>query len=336
MNEELELEKEQTEIIETVEITDTIETVATVAETDTVAEMETVNTVEVIDTVESVAETDTVAEIETENTVEMIDTVEAVAETDTVAEIETVDTVEMIDTVETVEETDTVEEIETVEIVNTVEKTVETTAKNSAFENAKKQFAKDNNADEFLDSDYKWYCIRTYTGHEERIKQTIEAEIKRLGLQSVIREIVIPLETVFEVRNGKRKTKIRNFLPGYIVIKAVISEEKKTKNKILDIVGGITGVIAFVGRKNNPTPLQESEVERIFGRVAERAGIETIDCTYQKGDPIKIIDGPFAGFSGSMMEVNNEKQKAKVELIILGRKTPVELDFTQIQFDRPE
>ena len=204
--------------------------------------------------------------------------------------------------------------------------------------NAKKQFVKESSLEnlEFLDSDYKWYCVRTYTGHEVRIKQTIEAEITRLGLQSLIREIVVPLETVFEVRKGKRKTKIRNFLPGYIVIKAVISEEKKTKNKVLDIVEGITGVVAFVGRKNHPAPLQESEVERIFGRVAERAGIETIECTYSKGDPIKVIEGPFGGFSGTVLEVNNEKQKVKVEIVILGRKTPVELDFEQIQFDKPE
>jgi len=231
---------------------------------------------------------------------------------------------EQIEQTETIETVDTVRTIEETETINTVEEKTNVNVGNTVSEI------------EFLASDYKWYCVRTYTGHEQRIKQTIEAEINRLGLQSYITEIVVPEETVFEVRNGKRKTKIRNFLPGYIVIKAVISEEKKTKNKVLDIVGGITGVVAFVGRKNNPTPLQESEVERIFGRVAERAGVETIDCTYQKGDPIKIIDGPFAGFSGTMAEVNNEKQKAKVEVIILGRKTPVELDFSQIQFDKPE
>lgn len=192
------------------------------------------------------------------------------------------------------------------------------------------------NEPEFLESDYKWYCLRTYTGHEVRIKQNIESEIKRLGLEELIKEIVIPLETVFEMRNGKRRTKTRNFLPGYIILKAVISEEKKTKNKVLDIVGGMTGVVSFVGRKNDPATLQESEVERIFGRVAERAGIETIEYKFNSGDPIKVIAGPFTGFTGTVSEVSNDKQKLKVEIVILGRKTPVELDFEQIQFDKPE
>ena len=187
-----------------------------------------------------------------------------------------------------------------------------------------------------LDSDFKWYCIRTYTGHEARVKQIIESEVKRLGLESMIGEVIIPQETVFEVRKGKRKTKTRNFLPGYIVIKAVISDEKKTKNKVLDIVGGVSGVISFVGRKNDPAQLQESEVKRIFMRAAERADVETIESAYTLNDPIKIIEGPFGGFAGVVKEITNEKQKLKVEVGILGRKTLVELDFSQVQFDKPQ
>jgi transcriptional antiterminator NusG len=191
-------------------------------------------------------------------------------------------------------------------------------------------------AEEKSDSDFKWYCIRTYTGQEERIKQTIESEVKRLGLQSMIGEILVPLETTFHVRNGKRRTRVRNFLPGYIMVKALISEEKKTKNKVLDVIGGITGVVAFVGRKNDPAPLQESEIERIFGRVLERKGVETIENSFAIGDPIKIIDGPFSGFSGIVQEVSNENQKLKVEVVILGRKTPIELDFIQVEVEQPE
>ena len=265
-----------------------------------------------------------------------------IMQTEVAETIETLDTVTVdIVEVDIVEEKSVAENFETQNISPTVTPTVNTipniSPENSSFEEAKKQFAKTENTVEFLDSDYKWYCVRTYTGHENRIKQTIEAEVSRLALQNLITEIVVPEETIFEVKNGKKKTKVRNFLPGYIVIKSVdLDKDRKIKNKILDVVGGITGVVAFVGRKNDPTALQESEVERIFGRVAERSGIETIDTTYQKGDPIKIIDGPFAGFSGTMMEVDNTKQKAKIEVVILGRKTPVELDFEQIQFDKPE
>lgn len=178
-------------------------------------------------------------------------------------------------------------------------------------------------------SELKWYCIRTFTGHETRVKQAIEAEIKRLSLQDRIGEIVVPLETVYEVRNGKRRSRVRNFLPGYVVVNAALDK------KIIDIITSITGVMNFVGRKNSPTPLQLSEVERIFGRVEERAGIETIAQTYNEGDPVKVIDGPFSTFSGIIKEVNNEKQKLKVEVGILGRKTPIELDFVQVELERP-
>ncbi len=184
----------------------------------------------------------------------------------------------------------------------------------------------DNKAEE-LQSDFKWYCIRTFPGVENRVKQGIEIEVKRLNLQSKVGEVIIPQETVFEVRNGKRRSRVRNFLPGYIVVSAIL--DKKT----IDLLTNVNGVLAFVGRKNAPTPLQQSEVERIFRRVEEREGVETIEQAFSPGDPVKIIDGPFTGFSATVKEVNNEKQKLKVEVIILGRKTPVELDFVQVEFE---
>jgi transcriptional antiterminator NusG len=189
---------------------------------------------------------------------------------------------------------------------------------------------------QITDEDFRWYCIRTFTGYEEKVLKTAQAEVKRLNLEYCVKDIMIPLETVFEVRNGKKKTKIRNFLPGYIMLNAVISDQKRTKNKILDGIGMITGVVAFVGRKNDPAPLQPWEVDKIFARINERKDIATIDTTYRSGDPIKVIIGPFTGFSGTIMEVSNEMRKMKVEIVILGRKTPVELDYDQVQFDKPE
>jgi transcriptional antiterminator NusG len=188
---------------------------------------------------------------------------------------------------------------------------------------------KENNANEAeqLDDDLKWYCIRTFTGHENRIKQAIDAEVKRLELQDRISDVVVPVETVFEVKNGKRRTKTRNFLSGYILIKANLDK------KIIDMVTSITGVMNFLGRKNAPAQLQLSEVERVFGIVEGRAGIETMGQIFSENDPVKVIDGPFTGFSGIIKEVNNDKQKLKVEVGILGRKTPVELDFVQVEMD---
>lgn len=178
-----------------------------------------------------------------------------------------------------------------------------------------------------IDGEFKWYCLRTFSGHENKVKQAIEAEIKRLELQDKIKEVIVPLETVYETKNGKRREKVRNFLPGYVVIKLIL--DKKT----IDLITNINGVMNFVGRKNAPTPLQESEVERIFGRVENRDNITTVEKIYNENDPVKVIDGPFTGFSGIIKEVNNEKQKLKVEVAILGRRTPIELDFIQVELE---
>jgi transcriptional antiterminator NusG len=157
------------------------------------------------------------------------------------------------------------------------------------------------------------------------VKLTLEAEIKRLGLQNRITDIIIPQETVFEVRGGKRKTKVKNFLPGYIILRVALDK------KLKDYINSLPSVVSFVGTKTEPVPLTESEVNRIIGRVEERKNIETIGTEFQVGDPVKVIDGPFTGFHGTVKEVNYEKQKLKVEVGILGRKTPVELDFRQVE-----
>jgi transcriptional antiterminator NusG len=178
----------------------------------------------------------------------------------------------------------------------------------------------------------RWYVLRTYTGHERRVQKAIEQEIKHRRLQERILRIVIPEETVFEIRRGKRREKKRNFLPGYILIEAVLDK------KLQDIILSITGVSGFLGVNDRlgPQPLKPDEVERILSRIEERKDIATIENAYQIGDPVKIIDGPFKGFAGTVTEVNNEKQKLKVEVAILGRKTPVELDFAQVEIERPE
>jgi transcriptional antiterminator NusG len=143
----------------------------------------------------------------------------------------------------------------------------------------------------------------------------------------VLRTFIIPQETVFEVRGGKRKTRIKNFLPGYIMVKTLLDK------KVVDVLSNLPSVVSFVGRKNEPTALQAQEVERIIGRVEERKNITTIETSFEIGDPIRVIDGPFTNFNGTVKEVNNEKQKLKVEVGILGRKTPVELDFSQVELE---
>ncbi|NQW29621.1 MAG: transcription termination/antitermination factor NusG [Ignavibacteria bacterium] len=171
----------------------------------------------------------------------------------------------------------------------------------------------------------KWFAIRTFTSHEGKVKTAIEQEMVRLSMENRVTSIVIPQETVFEVRNGKRRTKVKNFLPGYILIECSLDKRLK------EIILSLQSIISFVGTKTEPQALQKDEVDRILGRVEERKDIATAVITFREGDPVKVIDGPFANFNGTVKEVNNEKQKLKVEVGILGRKTPIELDFNQVE-----
>jgi transcription termination/antitermination protein NusG len=184
-----------------------------------------------------------------------------------------------------------------------------------------------NNISQYESHEPRWYAIRTFTSHEAKVKSAIEYEVKRLGLEDRIFEVIIPQETVFEVRNGKRRTRIKNFLPGYIIIHAILDR------KIKDVITQVPSIVSFVGRRNEPVPLQLSEIERIIGRVEERKDITTVETSFSIGDPVRVIDGPFNTFNGTVKEVNIEKQKLKVEVGILGRKTPVELDFSQVELE---
>lgn len=174
----------------------------------------------------------------------------------------------------------------------------------------------------------RWYAIRTYSGHEVRVKQILDSEIKRLGLDELVPNVLIPLEKVFEVRDGKKRTRQKNFLPGYVLVEAVLNK------KVKDLIQNTPSVISFVGTKTEPTPLQPDEINKILDRVEERKHVETIVDAFREGDPVKVIEGPFNNFSGVVREVNMSKQKLKVEVSIFGRKTPVELDFSQVEMER--
>lgn len=171
----------------------------------------------------------------------------------------------------------------------------------------------------------KWYALRTFTSHEEKVRIAIEMEMKRLKLYDNIFEVLIPKENVYEVRNGKRRTKTRNFLPGYILVRAELDKRVK------DILVNLPSVVSFVGPRGEPAPLRNDEIDRILGRLQERKDITTVDTAFAVGDPVKVIDGPFSTFSGVVKEVNNRMQKLQVEVGILGRKTPVELGFHQVE-----
>jgi transcriptional antiterminator NusG len=178
------------------------------------------------------------------------------------------------------------------------------------------------------DIEKKWYVVRAISGKEKKVKESIESEIKALGLQDYVSQVLIPTEKVFQVRNGKKISKERSYLPGYVLIEAALIGE------IPHTIRNITNVIGFLGseKKGDPIPLRLSEVNRILGKVDELAeSDEEINIPYVVGEAVKVIDGPFNNFEGIIEEVNEEKKKLKVMVKIFGRKTPVELGYMQVE-----
>jgi transcriptional antiterminator NusG len=171
----------------------------------------------------------------------------------------------------------------------------------------------------------KWYVVRAISGNEKKVKQYLESEINRLNLQEFISQVLIPTEKVYQVRNGKKISKERSYLPGYVLVEAVLVGE------IPHIIRNIPGVLGFLGSKDEPVPLRPAEVNRILGKVDELSeqGAE-LSVPFIVGETVTVTDGPFNSFSGVIEEINEEKKKLKVMVKIFGRKTPLELSFMQV------
>jgi len=174
----------------------------------------------------------------------------------------------------------------------------------------------------------KWYVVRTYSGHENKVKALLENEVMQAGMEDRVSSVVVPSEKVFEVKDGKKKSKTRTFFPGYVLVEAAL--DTATTHLILNT----PSVISFVGPKNAPAPLQPSEVRKLIGKIEERKDVEIVEIPFRTGDAVKVIDGPFNNFNGFVQEVNEEKMKLKVMVSIFGRKTPVELDFSQVEAEK--
>ena len=177
-------------------------------------------------------------------------------------------------------------------------------------------------------TDKKWYVIRAVTGQEAKVKKYITTELARVGLDSQVEDILVPTEKVIQIRKGKKVQKEKTYFPGYIMIKADISGE------ILHIIRSITNVLGFLGetRGGEPIPLRTYEVNRMLGKVDELAiSGEQISIPFNIGESVKVIDGPFNGFTGSIDNVNEEKRKLEIMVKIFGRKTPLELSYMQVE-----
>jgi transcriptional antiterminator NusG len=178
-------------------------------------------------------------------------------------------------------------------------------------------------------SDKKWYVVRAVSGQEHKIKTYIENEIARLGMQDYVEQVLVPTENVVQIRNGKKVTKEKVYFSGYIMIKANLSGE------IPHIIKGITNVIGFLGatKGGDPLPLRQSEVNRMLGKVDELTvdASTSVAIPFTSGETVKVIDGPFNGFDGTIENVNEEKRKLEVMVKIFGRKTPLELSYMQVE-----
>jgi transcriptional antiterminator NusG len=172
------------------------------------------------------------------------------------------------------------------------------------------------------------YVVRDISGKERKVKEFIESEISAQGLQDYLGQVLIPTEKVYQIRNGKKVSKERSYFPGYILIEASLVGE------LPHVIRNITNVIGFLGAEKGgpPAPLRMSEVNRILGKVDELAETdEEMSIPFIVGETIKVIDGPFNGFTGTIEEINEEKKKLKVMVKIFGRKTPVELGYLQVE-----
>jgi transcriptional antiterminator NusG len=172
----------------------------------------------------------------------------------------------------------------------------------------------------------KWYVLRAVSGKEKKVKEYIDSEIIRNNLQDYISQVLIPTEKVYQIRNGKKISKERNYFPGYIMIEALMIGE------VPHILKNIPSVIGFLGDKGQPIPLRPTEVNRILGKVDELSESDAeLNIPFIVGEAVKVIDGPFNSFTGTIEEINEEKKKLIVMVKIFGRKTPLELNYMQVE-----
>ena len=171
-----------------------------------------------------------------------------------------------------------------------------------------------------------WYVLRAVSSKETKVKEYIDAEIKNGRLGDHVSQVLIPTEKVVQVRGGKRIVKERTYLPGYVLVEAALVGET------VHILRNTPNVLRFLGGMDNPTPLRESEVNRILGKVDEmQEDLVDVVIPYVEGEAVKVTDGPFSGFSGVIEKVDNEKKKVTVTVKVFGRSTGLDLGFTQVE-----
>ena len=168
-----------------------------------------------------------------------------------------------------------------------------------------------------------WYVIHCYSGYENKVRHNLEQRIETMGMKDKIFDVVIPTQEEVEVKDGKRRTVERHIFPGYVLVNLALSEESWY------VVRNTPGVTGFVGMGNNPTPLRPEEVAQIVKRMEAEA--PTVKVSFKVGERVRIVDGPFNDFRGTVAEIDMERTKVRVMVSFFGRETPVELDFLQVE-----
>lgn len=176
--------------------------------------------------------------------------------------------------------------------------------------------------------DTKWYVLRVVSGKEKKVKEYLDKEVSR-GWGHIVKQVFLPVEKVYKVQNGKKVMRERNYYPGYVMIEIA---EGKLSDDLRDIIKNTSNVIHFLG-KDNPIALRKAEVNKMLGKMDEmaEAGGVSMSEPFIVGETIKIIEGPFNDFNGTIEEVHDEKKKLKVTVKIFGRSTPVELNYMQVE-----
>ena len=194
-----------------------------------------------------------------------------------------------------------------------------------SLEESDSELAAEEAPSEELDQDdgRAWYVVHCYSGYENKVRHNLEQRIETMGMKDKIYDVVVPTEEEIEVKEGKRRTVERRVFPGYILVNMVMTEESWY------VVRNTPGVTGFVGMGNDPTPLRPEEVAQIIKRM--EADAPRIKVTFKSGERVRIVDGPFNDFRGTVDEIDMDRAKVRVMVNFFGRETPVELDFLQVE-----
>ena len=172
----------------------------------------------------------------------------------------------------------------------------------------------------------RWYVVHAYSQYEKKVKKSLEERIERAGLEDQFGQILVPTEEVVEIRDGSKRTTERKFFPGYVLVEMEMNEDTwhlvKSVPKVMGFIGGTT---------DRPAPISKAEADKILNQVEESVETPKPKTLFEPGESVRVLDGPFADFSGVVEEVNYEKSKLRVSVLIFGRSTPVELDFSQVE-----